>query len=200
MRWRNDNTVGLQHIYPISQVGLGSDKKLLKIATNTYFINDRRMDDNGSNSYLPAGARLGVDPKYLIDGLKMNIKEFALPNMLFKHHGGGIEHLTTVPATINEMLMQSHEGIIRLFPCWNRKDDAAFENLSADGAFLVSSELKNGKIASLKIKSLAGRKCTLDAGDIKAVVRSSDGKKIKFQKKDIVISFNTEVDTEYTLK
>ncbi|MBO5935110.1 MAG: hypothetical protein J6Q94_06440 [Clostridia bacterium] len=200
MRWRNDNTVGLQHIFPISQIGLGSDKKLLKIARNSYFMNDRRLDDNGSNSYLPAGARIGVDPKYLIDGLRMNIKEFALPNMLFRHHGGGIEHLTTVPATINEMLMQSHEGIIRLFPCWDKNDDASFENLRADGAFLVSAEIKNGKIPAVKIRSLAGRKCTVDCGFVKNVIRVVDGKKIKFQKNDNVISFKTDVDTEYLLK
>lgn len=199
MSWRNDNTVGLQHIFPISQIGLGSDKKLLKTARNTYFINDRRLDDNGSNSYLPAGARLGVNPDYLIDGLKMNIEQFALPNMLFKHHGGGIEHLTTVPATINEMLMQSYEGIIRLFPCWSRKDDASFENLRADGAFLVSSELKKGKIASLRIKSLAGRKCVVECEIVRSVVRASDRKKIKFSKKDGIVTFSTECDTEYIL-
>lgn len=199
MRWRNDNTVGLQHIFPISQIGLGSDKKLLKIAKNSYFINDRRLDDNGSNSYLPAGARIGVNPDFLIDGIKMNIEQFALPNMLFKHHGGGIEHLTTVPATINEMLMQSYEGVIRLFPCWNKKDNASFENLRADGAFLVSSELKNGKIISLKIKSLAGRKCVVECEGIKSVVRVSDRKKIKFSKKDGIVCFNTESDSEYIL-
>lgn len=199
MRWRNDNSVGLQHIYPASQIGLASDKKLLKTARNTYFINDRKLDDNGSNSYLPCGARLGVDPEYLLEGLRMNIKEFALPNMLFRHHGGCIEHLTTIPATINEMLMQSHEGIIRVFPCWNKKDDASFENLRADGAFLVSSELKKGKIISLKIKSLAGRKCVVVCDNIKSVIRTSDRKKIKFSKKNGVIAFNTDSESEYIL-
>ena len=138
IRWRNDNTVGLQHIYPASQIGFESGEKLLKIARNTYFINDRRLDDNGSNSYLPAGARIGVDPEFLIEGIHQNIKEFCLPNGLFRHYGGGIENLTTIPATINEMLMQSFEGVIRLFPCWNKKSDASFTNLRADGAFLVS--------------------------------------------------------------
>lgn len=199
MRWRNDNTVGLQHIFPISQIGLGSDKKLLKIARNTYFINDRRLDDNGSNSYLPGGARLGVNPDYILDGIRMNIEQFALPNMLFKHHGGGIEHLTTIPATINEMLMQSHEGVIRLFPCWKKADDASFENLRADGAFLVSSELKDGKITSLKIKSLAGRKCVVECENISAVMRASDRKKIKFSSQNGVVEFKTDADTEYVL-
>ncbi|MBR2876516.1 MAG: hypothetical protein IKC01_05200, partial [Clostridia bacterium] len=199
IRWRNENTVGLQHIYPASQIGLSSGEKLLKIAKNTYFINDRRLDDNGSNSYLPAGARIGVNPDFLIEGIKQNIKEFALPNRLFKHYGGGIEHLTTIPATINEMLMQSHEGVIRVFPCWNKKSDVTFENLRADGAFLVSSELKNGEIVSLEIKSLKGRKCTVEGENIKDVTRITDGKSIPFSRAGDIISFETQANDEYKL-
>ncbi|MBO5858514.1 MAG: hypothetical protein J6R20_01910 [Clostridia bacterium] len=199
IRWRDDNTVGLQHIYPASQIGLSSDKKLLEIAKNTYFINDRRLDDNGSNSYLPAGARLGVDPDFVIEGIKQNIKEFGMPNRLFRHHGGGIEHLTMVPATINEMLLQGHEGVIRLFPCWNKNSDASFENLRADGAFLVSSSLENGKITSLKIKSLKGRKCKTDCSDIKNVIRESDNTEIPFSKGTEFITFETQPDESYVL-
>lgn len=199
IRWRNENTVGLQHIYPASQIGLSSGEKLLKIARNTYFINDRRLDDNGSNSYLPAGARIGVDPDFLIEGIHMNIKEFGLPNRLFRHHGGGIEHLTTIPATVNEMLMQSHEGVIRLFPCWNKKMSAAFENLRADGAFLVSAELKNKKTASLKIRSLKGRTCNVECADIRCVMRETDKEQIPYTKNGNTVSFETQADTTYIL-
>lgn len=199
MRWRDDNTVGLQHIYPASQIGFSSGEKLLKIARNTYFINDRRLDDNGSNSYLPAGARIGVDPDFLIEGIHLNIKEFALPNRLFRHHGGGIEHLTTVPATVNEMLMQSHEGIIRLFPCWNKKMQASFENLRADGAFLVSAELKNEQISSVKIKSLKGRICNVECPDIEYIVREADNIKIPYTKNGNTVSFETQADAAYIL-
>lgn len=199
IRWRDENTVGLQHIYPASQIGLSSGKKLLAIAKNTYFINDRRLDDNGSNSYLPAGARIGVSPDFLLEGIRMNIKEFGLPNRLFRHHGGGIEHLTTVPATINEMLMQSHEGVIRVFPCWDKKMSASFENLRADGAFLVSSELKNGLITSLKIKSLKGRTCFVECSDIINVIRKSDENPIGFNKEGNTVSFETEAGEEYIL-
>ncbi len=198
IRWRDENTVGLQHIYPASQIGLSSGEKLLKIAKNTYFINDRRLDDNGSNSYLPAGARIGVDPQFLLEGIHQNIKEFAFPNMLFRHHGGGIEHLTTIPATINEMLMQSHEGVIRLFPCWDNSD-ASFENLRADGAFLVSAQLKNEELTSLEIKSLKGRKCTVQCSHIKSVIRKSDNAEIPYNKTGDTLSFETQKDTEYVL-
>ena len=199
IRWRNDNTVGLQHIYPASQIGFNSDEKLLKIAKNTYFINDRRLDDNGSNSYLPAGARIGVNPDFLIEGIHQNIKEFALPNGLFRHHGGGIEHLTTIPATINEMLMQSYEGVIRVFPCWNKKSDASFKNLRADGAFLVSAELKNERVTSLEIKSLKGRICNVECSNVKSVTNKADNTEISFNRKGDTIIFETQAEAEYIL-
>ena len=199
IRWRDDNTVGLQHIYPASQIGFSSGEKLLKIARNTYFINDRRLDDNGSNSYLPAGARIGVDPQFIIEGIKQNIKEFALPNRLFRHHGGGIEHLTTVPATINEMLMQSYEGIIRLFPCWDKNSNAAFENLRADGAFLVSSELKDTTVISLEVKSLQGRTCTVECEGIRSVIRKSDNSKVNFKADGNTVAFETKANETYIL-
>ncbi len=199
IRWRDENTVGLQHIYPASQVGFESGERLLKIARNTYFINDRRLDDNGSNSYLPAGARIGVDPDFLIEGIHQNIKEFAYPNRLFRHHGGGLEHLTTIPATVNEMLMQSYEGVIRLFPCWNKKSDASFRNLRADGAFLVSAEFKGGKITSLEIKSLKGRSCTVECDAVKSIVKTDDNTEIPFIKEGNKIIFETQTETEYKL-
>jgi hypothetical protein len=104
-----------------------------------------------------------------------------------------------VPATINEMLMQSHEGVIRLFPCWDKKSNASFENLRADGAFLVSAELKAGNVISLKIKSLMGRKCTVKCDGIKTVINKADNSEIPFNRVGDAITFKTQVDTEYVL-
>lgn len=53
---------------------------------------------------------------------------------------------------IQEMLLQSHTGIIRVFPAipagWL---NVSFENLRAMGAFLVSAEKQNGEITKLRI-------------------------------------------------
>ena len=122
-----------------------------------------------------------------------------MPNRLFRHHGGGIEHLTTIPVTINEMLMQSHQGVIRIFPCWNKKSDASFENLRADGAFLVSAELKEENVVSLKIKSLKGRNCTVQCDGIKSVLRKSDNTEIPCNRIGDTVSFETQTDEEYIL-
>ena len=53
---------------------------------------------------------------------------------------------------IQEMLLQSHTGIIRVFPAipagWS---NVSFDNLRAMGAFLISAEKQNGKITKLRI-------------------------------------------------
>lgn len=58
-----------------------------------------------------------------------------------------------LPVVVNECLMQSYDGTIRLFPNWPMDKDAEFFNLRAAGAFLVSSELKNGKVTKVEITS-----------------------------------------------
>ena len=118
-------------------------------------------------------------------------------NKLFRHHGGGIEHLTTIPATINEMLMQSFEGVIRLFPCWNKKSDASFENLRAHGAFLVCAKLENGTVTSFKVKSLMGRTCVVESDNVKNIL--CDGKDVPFTRTEDTITFETQKGAEYVL-
>lgn len=62
-------------------------------------------------------------------------------------------------SAIQEMLLQSHTGIIRVFPAipesWN---EASFQDLRAMGAFLVSADYKNGKVHKVTVRSERGGK------------------------------------------
>ena len=53
---------------------------------------------------------------------------------------------------VNEMLIQSHTGTVRLFPAipssWQ---DVSFEKLRTVGAFVISAEMKEGKIKQVEI-------------------------------------------------
>jgi hypothetical protein len=84
-----------------------------------------------------------------------------MPNLVLSYGGGGIENVAGFLA-INEMLMQSYEGIIRLFPVWRKDQNARFGSLRAVGAFLVSARLKDGIIGDVKIVSDKGRTCTVE--------------------------------------
>lgn len=61
-----------------------------------------------------------------------------------------------LPVVINECLMQSYNGTIRLFPNWPLDRPAAFSTLRAVGAFLVSASCANGTVEHVRILSEAG--------------------------------------------
>jgi hypothetical protein len=73
----------------------------------------------------------------------------------------GLEPLSIYAATVNEMLLQSNEGKIRIFPAIPDDWVVAFK-LRARGAFMVSSERnEDGTIPCILIESLKGNKCSV---------------------------------------
>ncbi|TKG89415.1 hypothetical protein EYV94_25680 [Puteibacter caeruleilacunae] len=65
-------------------------------------------------------------------------------------------------SAIQEMLIQSHTGIVKLFPAVpNSWQDASFKDLRAMGAFLISSELKGGEVTVVEITSEMGGQIVL---------------------------------------
>lgn len=158
--WCDGNTLGIQHIYPVGQIGLESDPKLLKVAYNTLDVMQRWLDTNGSNSFFPAAVRIGYNP----DTILMRLNEYSrhtYPNGFQLNNPHGVENLSTVPNTINEMLCMGHQDIVRVFHIWPKDLDASFHNIRVEGAFLVSSELKGGNVTFLTLKSEKGRSLTL---------------------------------------
>ncbi len=72
-------------------------------------------------------------------------KEFATPLI-----EGSADYLTM----ITECLLQSHNGIIRVFPAW--PGDASFSGLISEGRVSVSASKKNGKVVEIKLRKLPG--------------------------------------------
>jgi hypothetical protein len=109
----------------------------------------------------PGAVRVGHDPHDILARLRRQLTEHTFPNLMIFTGGGGIENCSGVPSTINEMLLQSHEGVMRVFPAWPREKPARFARLRAPGAFLVTSELHDGEVRSILIESERGRPCRL---------------------------------------
>ncbi|SDC99949.1 glycosyl hydrolase family 95 catalytic domain-containing protein [Niabella drilacis] len=158
--WWGDNTLGIQHIYPAGAIGLNSDPGLLKVAHNTIDAMRRWKDFNGSNSFFPAAVRVGYDA----DTILKELHAYSLhtyPNGFQLNNPHGIENCSTVPNTINEMLCMGHQGVLRVFAVWPKNKDAAFTNIRSEGAFLISSAIRNKEVQYLKIISEQGRTVTL---------------------------------------
>ena len=137
----------------------------------------RKLDDAGpkwwcgySYSWLGNIKARNMDGEGAAEALKIFAEHFCLPNTF--HANGdqtrqGYSNYTYRPFTlegnfafasgIHEMLIQSHTGVVRLFPAipasWK---DVSFERLRTRGAFLVSAWLKDGKITSIVVESEKG--------------------------------------------
>jgi hypothetical protein len=160
IEWVNGNTLGIQHIYPGGAIGLDSDPELLAVAMNTMQEMQRWIDGNGSNSFFPAAVRIGYDPDSILYHLGRYVKH-TFPNGFQLDNPHGVENLSTVPNTVNEMLCMGHGDIVRLFPVWPRDRDASFHQIRVEGAFLVSAKLANGEIGDVTVFSEQGRELHL---------------------------------------
>jgi autotransporter-associated beta strand protein len=165
--WHENNTCGIQHIYPANAIGLDSPPDMLQRATNMIYVMSRWYDRNGMNSFYPCAARVGYDPNTILSQLTGMVSLWGWPNGFYQDIpntntlGGWTENESIVPNTIQEMLMQSHEGVLRFFPCWPTNLDARFGTLRAYGAFLVSAQLQGGVVTAASITSERGQPCTI---------------------------------------
>ena len=70
------------------------------------------------------------------------------------------EAAANLAAGLNEMLLQSHRGLLRVFPAMPHNLDAMF-TLWAEGGFTVTSEMLHGEIRYVAIHSERGEVCCL---------------------------------------
>ena len=116
----------------------------------------------------------------------------------------GLEPLSIYGAAVNEMLLQSNEDKIRIFPAIP-DDWATSFKLLARGAFVVSSEKqKDGSIPGIFIESLKGKNCRVvnPWPDSEVVVWGMGGKKNRvshhIQEKNVIM-FKTYPGQNYLI-
>ncbi|MDR1818436.1 MAG: glycoside hydrolase N-terminal domain-containing protein [Puniceicoccales bacterium] len=165
----------LQHVFPGEDFGIATRET--DPATYAKLVNTYKAHHNeGGNDLVTLsmiGARLGILD---IERWKRQVNYCMLPNGTASDRvlqGGGryddrtnrgfmdpmgiwFENFAT-PAVINECLLQSYDGILRLFPNWDKKRNAKFTTLRAAGAFLVSSEMRDGQCAGITVYSEKGK-------------------------------------------
>jgi hypothetical protein len=134
-------------------------------------------------------ARLGYPHEEIVSRIYTNIERHGLANGTFAFGGGGLENNAAIPGTINEMLMQSYEGVIRLFPAWDRKQNAKFRSLRAFGAFLINGKLNDGTIYA-EIFSEQGMPLTVEAPGEGYELITGDGQRKPITEK--LITVNTQ--------
>ncbi len=185
-------TLPLYPVFPAQLIGLGSDPAKLKLYRDT-LRECGRVWWSQPNSFVhtPVQAvRLGYDFAEIQAKFKKWLSAMTPNN--FKIQAGGYFECVGAIEAVNSMLMQSQEGVIRLFPNWDGSD-AHFHQLRAVGAFLVSAALKSGTVAELAIASEKGRPCRLvNPWPGKPVsVRAADGQAAAVVEQNGVLEFST---------
>lgn len=158
-------------VFPGEEHGLDSPPEIYAIAARSY----RNQRIEGGNDLVFAnlqGARLGLLD---LERFKRQIRYCMLPNgtctdMVLQVHGRYSDTLPfdfmadmgiwfenfALPAVINECLLQSYNGTIRLFPNWPLERAATFHTLRARDAFLVSAQCGGGAVQWVEILSEQG--------------------------------------------
>ena len=95
-----------------------------------------------------------------------------LPLRMWPLRYTSMEAMSVLAAAMNESLIQSYDGIIRIFPAFPVNKNGRF-TLHATGGFIVSSEFKDGEVQWLSIKSISGNPCKMELPWNKSIVQSS---------------------------
>lgn len=108
--------------------------------------------------------------------------ELFKPNTFYREAGPVIESPLGMADAIHYLLLQSYRGVLQIFPAvpsdWK---DAAFEDLRAEGAFLVSAKLENEKLVMVRIESEKGEPLVLSSPFLTGIISAqySDGRMVQ---------------------
>jgi alpha-L-fucosidase 2 len=163
--------VTLSPVFPCEQVGIGRRPEMMETALRT--ARTVRLEGGNDLVWQPlARARLGILD---LDWFKREVRYCRLPNGVandrtrqiggryrdetntdFMMHMGVWTENLSLPAVVNECLMQSYTGVIRLFPNARGLGLARFRDLRAAGAFLVSAAWDGKEASKVRIRSEKG--------------------------------------------
>jgi alpha-L-fucosidase 2 len=133
--------------------------------------------------------------------IKKNGFPTATPNGFYSETGWPtFESPVAACRAMLDMMLQSHNGIIRVFPAipstWK---DASFADFRAEGGFSVSAIRQGGNTKLVKIISLSGEPCVLKIGEWKDFAYQASSKGVKVTRKGIYINLKMKKGDAVTL-
>jgi hypothetical protein len=165
-------------VFPCDVVTWQSSAKQRELFTRTL----ESIQWNGNNSIIMLGVgRARLDVPGTLDWMREEVKARLRPNGTLTlnrlgHHFNTFGHYTeqfAATMVLSELLVQSVDDMIRVFPAWPEQRDARFHHLRTQGGFLVSSSFAAGKVDSVEIESTVGGTLRLVSPWKKIAVRSS---------------------------
>jgi len=196
----NDENVVAELLWPYAITGIGASDYNLELTA----YNNRPFPYG--NVWAPdaiQAARLGLgDSCY--QGMQKMLQIYQnYPNGFTNNTNGMFEYQGVHLAAMNESLMQSQNGVIRVFPA--PPSDTSFVSsftLAAEGGFLVSSERDSNGIKYAGIDSLNGNTCNIvnPWGSTSVDVRNMATNAVVLSTSNSQFSFATSANTVYVIE
>ena len=154
------NAINLESVIPGEQFAFDVTDEFRALATNAVngniAISPKRVWSvcNQTPKLFATAIRTGYPAQAIIDAFKKH--QLSIMQKNFHIHDGvhGVEKIGAMEF-VQSMLIQCDHGFVKVFPNWTGAD-AKFENLRAKGCFLVSAEMKGGKVVRVEVKSEKG--------------------------------------------
>lgn len=146
----------------------------------------RAMDGDGAKEAL----RTFAECFCLSNSFHANGDQSGTGKSLFTYRPFTLEGNFAFASGIQDMLLQSHTSVIRIFPAipsdWK---DVEFRKLRAQGALLISAKMSNGKVEFVELESERGGEFEManpfDGGGIMVKVRMSEGEKLRLTNENV---------------
>jgi len=182
----------LAPLWPAEDPDIMRDPRLRAIAVNT--LGACAWTDIGRR--LAGGIRLGLPEAARAELLDQRVPLDDLDQGFL-----GTERIKGTPFLIQEMLISSWDGVIRLFPAWPIDREARFADLRAKGAFLVSAACAAGEVRDVTLLSERGNPArVLPPWRAARVVRAADGAPVETTREDGILRFDTQAGESYRLQ
>ncbi len=236
----------LMPLFPVGEFGLDSSADIQKKLSNTIdYLEDNCEIGIFGGSWLAAGAaRLGrgqtalrliyergIDHMLRSNGLTAEQTDHFINHCLVNrqplYYPCMMEFTGEMLAAVNEMLLQSHNGVVRVFPAlpdgdrefgrlhragislheydtryatYAPWDTVRFDKLLAKGAFEISAMRQDGTLSWIQILSQKGGNIRVECPYILDTMQVyCDGKSVAFTSDNGVFSFETEAGKTYLI-
>ncbi len=150
---KNHQNPEMEILFPYGFTGIGAPD--YEIAYQTWMHRKREYTIWSPDAI--AAARLGLGD-FAYDGINLMCLNHQIRASGFHDdHNGAYESNGLIACAINEMMLQSHTGLVRVFPALPSDENFVSKfTLMAQGGFLISSEYEKKDIKYIGIKSLYG--------------------------------------------
>jgi hypothetical protein len=209
--------VTLAPVFPGEQAGLGSAPQVLEVARRT--ARGVRLEGGNDLVWQPmARARLGMlDLEWFKREVRYSMTPLGVANDRVRQTGGRYSDATdfdfmmrmgvwtenlSLPAVLNECLLQSYDGVIRLFPNRAGLGRARFRDLRAAGAFLASASWDGKVVSDVSLKSEKGALARVANpwGSKRVEARDASAAPVSITEREGALEFRTKPGASYTLR